>query len=111
MLVNGVCDRVPGTRVNGTEPVSLGVCSVTFSGLRGADLQFLLDREGFDCSTGSACHAGVVQPSEVLLAMGRSDAEAAGTLRFSLGWTTTEADVGSLLGVLPRLVEQARAAA
>jgi cysteine desulfurase len=111
MLVDGVSDRVPGTRVNGTEPVSPGVCSVTFAGLRGADLQFLLDREGFDCSTGSACHAGVVQPSEVLLAMGRSDAEAAGTLRFSLGWTTTEADVGSLLGVLPRLVEQARAAA
>lgn len=110
-LVDGVRDRVPGTRVNGTDPVSPGVCSVTFAGLRGADLQFLLDREGFDCSTGSACHAGVVQPSEVLLAMGRSEAEAAGTLRFSLGWTTTETDVRALLGVLPRLVEQARSAA
>lgn len=110
MLVDGVRDRVLGARVNGADPVSPGVCSVTFAGLRGADLQFLLDREGFDCSTGSACHAGVVQPSEVLLAMGRSEAEAAGTLRFSLGWTTTQADVRALLGVLPRLVEQARSA-
>ncbi|WP_028708594.1 cysteine desulfurase family protein [Propionicicella superfundia] len=110
-LASGILTSVPGTRVNGTDPVSPGVCSVTFTGLRASDLQFLLDREGFDCSTGSACHAGVVQPSDVLLAMGRSRADASATLRFSLGWTTAPDDVTALLRALPTLVERARDAA
>lgn len=110
LLVAGVTERVGDVELNGADPVSPAVCNMTFRGLRAADLQFLLDREGFDCSTGSACHAGVAQPSEVLLAMGRSLSDASACLRFSFGWSTTSADVESLLAALPALVGQARGA-
>ena len=56
----------------------------------------LLDAQGIECSTGSACAAGVPQPSHVLLAMGYDDVAARGSLRFSLGHTSTEADVDAL---------------
>ena len=61
-------------------------------------------------STGSACRAGVPQPSHVLLAMGLSDEEARGALRFSLGHTTTDDDVDAVLRALPAVVARARAA-
>ncbi len=61
-------------------------------------------------STGSACQAGVPQPSHVLLAMGVPEADARGALRFSLGVTSTRDDVARLLDALPRAVERARAA-
>ncbi len=110
-LVAGIRERVSGVSINGTAPVSSAVASVTFTGVRAADLQFLLDRAGIDVSTGSACHSGVVQPSDVLIAMGRTLQEASSTLRFSLGWTSTSADVDRVLEALPPLVAQARAAA
>lgn len=86
------------------------VVNVTFPGLRADALLFLLDQRGIHASVGSACRAGVHQPSEVLLAMGRTADEAAATVRFSLGHTTTAADVERLAEVLPRAVAQARAA-
>jgi cysteine desulfurase len=110
-LVRGIAETVDDIRVNGEPPIGPAVLNVTFRGVQAADLQFLLDREGIDCSTGSACHAGVVQPSDVLLAMGRSVAEASASLRFSFGWTSTVFDVDTVLRVLPRLVRQAREAA
>ena len=64
-----------------------------FPGRRAEDLLLLLDRAGVACSAGSACASGAVTASHVLLAMGRSPAEARETLRFSLGWGSTEADV------------------
>ena len=60
-----------------------------------------------DASQGSACTAGVVQASHVLLAMGRSEADATSTLRFSLGWTSTEADVDAVIAAIPEVVERA----
>ncbi|WP_246099878.1 cysteine desulfurase family protein [Tessaracoccus rhinocerotis] len=86
------------------------IVNVTFPGLRADDLLFLLDQRGVYASVGSACRAGVHQPSEVLLAMGRSADEAAATLRFSLGHTSTGADVDRLAEVLPGSVARARAA-
>lgn len=86
------------------------IVNVTFPGLRAGDLLFLLDQRGIYASVGSACRAGVHQPSEVLLAMGRSADEAAATLRFSLGHSSTEADVDRLAEVLPGAVEQSREA-
>ena len=69
-----------------------------------------IEAAGVDASTGSACTAGVHQPSEVLLAMGRSPAEASASLRFSFGPATTAAEVAVLLGLLPEAVARARRA-
>ena len=86
------------------------IINVTFDGVRANDLLFLLDQRGVFASVGSACRAGVHQPSEVLLAMGRTDDEAAATLRFSTGHSTTDADIDRLLEILPGAVGRARSA-
>ncbi|MEN0070559.1 MAG: cysteine desulfurase family protein [Propionicimonas sp.] len=101
---------VPGVRVNTTSPASPAIVNLTVDGTRADDLLMLLDAAGIDCSTGSACTAGVHQPSEVLLAMGRSLAEASGSLRFSFGPATTPGDIDAVLGALPAAVERARSA-
>ena len=82
----------------------------TFEGLKSDGLLFLLDQAGFAVSAGSACQAGVARPSHVLLAMGRSEAEANGSLRITIGEQTTEAEIDALLAVLPAAVESARKA-
>jgi len=69
-----------------------------------------MDMEGIACSTGSACSAGVHRPSHVLIALGRSEDEAIGTLRLSLGAQSTRADIDRVLEVLPNVVEKARLA-
>ncbi|MBD3782741.1 MAG: cysteine desulfurase [Micrococcales bacterium] len=79
-------------------------------GCEGDSLLYLLDAAGVECSTGSACQAGVPQPSHVLLAMGYPEAEARGALRLSLGHTSTDADVDAFLAALPGVVERARRA-
>ena len=71
----------------------------------------LLDANGIECSTGSACTAGVARPSHVLLAMGADACTARGSLRLSLGHTSTVEDVDAALLVLPAVVERARHAA
>ncbi|GHG47529.1 cysteine desulfurase [Sinomonas cellulolyticus] len=87
-----------------------GIAHLTFPGCEGDSLLFLLDMAGIATSTGSACTAGVPRPSHVLLAMGRSEDEARGAQRFSLGWNSTEADVDALLAAIGPAVAQARAA-
>ncbi|CAM5458762.1 cysteine desulfurase family protein [Streptomyces griseomycini] len=82
----------------------------TFPGCEGDSLLLLLDAQGIECSTGSACTAGVAQPSHVLLATGTDPELARGTLRFSLGHTSTEADVEALAKAIGPAVERARAA-
>lgn len=79
-------------------------------GCDGDSLLYLLDAAGVECSTGSACQAGVPQPSHVLLAMGVSEQDARGALRLTLGHTSTEADVQAFLDALPAAVERARRA-
>lgn len=76
----------------------------------GDSLLYLLDAAGVECSTGSACQAGVPQPSHVLLAMGYAEAQARGALRLTLGHTSTDADVDAVLAALPGVVERARRA-
>lgn len=85
-----------------------GNAHFTFPGCAGDSLLMLLDAKGIECSTGSACTAGVAQPSHVLLAMGLDAAAARGSLRFSLGHTSTAADVAALAGVIGPVVERAR---
>jgi cysteine desulfurase len=110
-LVEGVLAAVPDAVVNG-DPVHRlpGNAHLSFPGCEGDSLLMLLDARGIECSTGSACSAGVPQPSHVLLAMGRADDEARSSLRFSLGHTSTEADVRALVEAIGPCVERARAA-
>ena len=81
-----------------------------FPGCEGDSLLLLLDAQGIECSTGSACTAGVAQPSHVLLATGTDPELARGTLRFSLGHTSTEADVEAVAKAIAPAVERARVA-
>ncbi|MFH9607423.1 cysteine desulfurase family protein [Streptomyces sp. NPDC017448] len=82
----------------------------SFPGCEGDSLLLLLDAQGIACSTGSACTAGIAQPSHVLLATGTDPDLARGTLRFSLGHTSTEEDVKALAGAIGPAVERARTA-
>ncbi|MCE1172991.1 MAG: cysteine desulfurase [Propionibacteriales bacterium] len=102
---------IPGAIDNSAEAHSPAIINLTFAGIRADDVLLLLDAAGIDASTGSACTAGVHQPSEVLLAMGRSREDAGASLRFSFGATTTSADIDRLVAVLPHAVETARRAA
>ncbi|TWG94854.1 cysteine desulfurase [Nocardioides sp. J9] len=110
-LVEGVRREVPDVVLNG-DPVDRlpGNVHLSFPGCEGDSLLMLLDARGIECSTGSACSAGVPQPSHVLLAMGRDAAEARSSLRFSLGHTSTEADVDAVVAAIAPCVERARAA-
>ncbi len=110
-LVAGVREAVPGAVLNG-DPVDRlpGNAHFSFPGCEGDALLLLLDAQEIACSTGSACSAGVAQPSHVLLAMGADDDRARSSLRFSLGHTSTMADVEALVAALPAAVERARRA-
>jgi cysteine desulfurase len=87
-----------------------GNAHFSFPGCEGDALLMLLDAKGIACSTGSACTAGVAQPSHVLLAMGADEARARGSLRFSLGHSSTQADVDMLGAVIGEAVDRARRA-
>jgi cysteine desulfurase len=87
-----------------------GNAHFTFPGCEGDSLLYLLDARGVECSTGSACQAGVPQPSHVLLAMGVGPDDARGALRFSLGWSSTDADVRAVADAIGPAVERARRA-
>lgn len=91
-------DRLPGN------------AHFTFAGCEGDALLMLLDARGVQVSTGSACTAGIPQPSHVLLSMGLDAATARGALRFSLGRSSVDADVDALLAALPDAVARARRA-
>ncbi|GAB3704505.1 cysteine desulfurase family protein [Mariniluteicoccus flavus] len=103
-------EAIDDTIVNGGRDCSPAIVNASFAGTRADDVLMLLDGQGIDCSTGSACTAGVHQPSEVLLAMGRTEEQARQSVRFSLGWSTADADVDRLVAALPRAVERARTA-
>jgi len=110
-LVAGVLAAVPDAQYNG-DPIDRlpGIAHFSFPGCEGDSLLMLLDARGIECSTGSACSAGVARPSHVLLAMGHDEASARSSLRFSLGHTSTGADVAALLEALPPVVERAQRA-
>ena len=118
-LVTGVMAQVPDAQLNGAPldevvaggPGRLpGNAHLSFPGAEGDALLMLLDARGVECSTGSACSAGVARPSHVLLATGADPDRARSSLRFSLGHTSTDADVAALLAVIGPVVERARRA-
>ncbi|MFE9100600.1 cysteine desulfurase family protein [Actinomadura geliboluensis] len=110
-LIDAVRAAVPDAVLNG-DPVDRlpGNAHFSFPGCEGDALLMLLDARGIACSTGSACSAGVSQPSHVLLAMDASTERARGSLRFTLGHTSTEADVKALADAIGPVVERARRA-
>lgn len=114
-LVAGVLAEVPDAVYNGDPSADpsrrlAGNAHFSFPGCEGDSLLLLLDARGVECSTGSACSAGVPRPSHVLLAMGVPEELARGSLRFSLGHTSCAADVEALLAALGPVVERARRA-
>jgi cysteine desulfurase len=112
-LIARVLAAVPDALLNGAPPGPgrlPGNAHFSFPGCEGDALLMLLDAKGIACSTGSACTAGVAQPSHVLLAMGADDARARGSLRFSLGHTSSQQDVDALGAVIGEAVERARRA-
>lgn len=122
-LVSAVLGAVPGTILNGPAPATgpnpatgsatdadlrlPGNAHFSFPGCEGDALLMLLDAAGIDCSTGSACTAGIPEPSHVLLAMGVDEPTARASLRFSLGRSTTEDEVEAVVRALPAAVERA----
>ena len=114
-LIAGIRAAVPDAVINGdTEPGAShrlpGNVHASFPGCEGDLLLMLLDAAGVDCSTGSACTAGIPEPSHVLLAMGVDQALSRASLRFSMGESTTRADVDAVLTALPGAVARARRA-
>ncbi|KQR85806.1 cysteine desulfurase family protein [Microbacterium sp. Leaf179] len=101
-LVDGILSSVPAARLLGDPTDRLaGNAHVLFPDAAGETLLFLLDMAGIAVSTGSACQAGVAEPSHVVLALGLDDRAARSVLRFSLGRTSTSADVEAVLARLP----------
>jgi cysteine desulfurase len=110
-LIKRLVEVVPEVVRNGDPTDRLpGNAHISFPGCEGDALLLLLDAQGIACSTGSACSAGVAQPSHVLLAMGADDDRARSSLRFALGHTSTAQDVNALIAALPGAVERARRA-
>ena len=109
-LISGVKNGVPDVQLNGGEKTLPGIAHFTFPGAEGDALLLLLDANGVQCSTGSACSAGIAQPSHVLLAMGMAPKVARSSIRFSIGSTTTESEIDRAISVIGEVVSRARAA-
>ncbi len=108
-LWEGIHAKVPGVRRNGSaRHVLPNTLNVEFEETAGEVLLQALDLEGIAVSSGAACASGLIEPSHVLLAMGRSPAAARGSLRFSVGHGTDEAQVDRVLAILPDLVQRVR---
>jgi len=100
---------VPGTAVNGArEPRVPNTTNVSFDRVEAESLLIALDLEGIAVSTGSACSSGTLEPSHVLKAMGFNAHRAQNSIRFSLGASSTDAEIDRVIAVLPRMVEKLR---
>ena len=108
-VIVGVQTAVPSAKLNGASGAERlpGNAHFAIAGCEGDSLLFLLDMAGVSVSTGSACQAGIPEPSHVLRAMGRDELEARGALRVTLGHSTTEADVDALIAAIPNAYAQA----
>lgn len=110
-LLRRLRDSVPGIALNGPLVGRLAnTLNLTFPGVLGESLLIALDLEGVEVSMGSACAAGAVEASHVLLAMGRSAALARSSLRLSLGWSTTQTEVARAVEIIARVWRRVAAA-
>lgn len=115
-LVAAISALIPQAHLSGENPLTEeypgqkrlpGNAHFTFENAEGDTLLFLLDMQGISSSTGSACNAGVTRPSHVLMAMGMNEDTARSAQRFTLGHSTTGADIARLIAALPAAYEQA----
>lgn len=115
-LVVAISALIPQAHLSGENPLTEeypgqkrlpGNAHFTFENAEGDTLLFLLDMQGISSSTGSACNAGVTRPSHVLMAMGMDEDTARSAQRFTLGHSTTGADIARLIAALPAAYEQA----
>ncbi|MCL2471358.1 MAG: cysteine desulfurase, partial [Propionibacteriaceae bacterium] len=104
LILRGTGAEILGTPAHRSPAITYAL----FPGCSAQDLVVLLDEHGIDVSPGSACTAGIPQPSQVLLALGLTEEQALSGLRFSLGWTTTADDLDALGTALPQAVARAR---
>ena len=111
-LISEISKVIPDISVNGAAAdLSLpGIANITFPGTESDALLLLLDAQGIATSTGSACSAGVPQPSHVLMAMGLSAKAAKSSLRFSISSANNDSDIDYLVSVIGEVVTRARAA-
>lgn len=110
-MIHGILGRIAYTRLNGHPSCRLSNnVNISFAFVEGESLLLSLDMQGVACSTGSACASSSIEPSHVLTAIGLSAQDAQGSLRFSLGKGTVEADVDVVVDMLPDMVERLRAA-
>jgi cysteine desulfurase len=103
--VAGLVETVPDGASGERSPATVHVC---VPGVDRQSLLFLLDEEGVAASWGSSCASGAPEPSHVLTAMGVDPAWAEGSLRLSLGWSTTDDEIDHALAVLPEVVARLR---
>lgn len=109
MLIDGVLAKIPNSSLNGSRKKRLANnANVRFDFVEGESMLMHLDLKGIACSTGSACSSQSLQPSHVLKALGLRDEQSHGSLRFTLGRSTTKDDIEYLLQVLPPIVENLR---
>ena len=115
-LVAAISALIPQAHLSGENPLTEeypgqkrlpGNAHFTFENAEGDTLLFLLDMQGISSSTGSACNAGVTRPSHVLMAMGMDEDTARSAQRFTLGHSTTGADIARLIAALPAAYEHA----
>jgi cysteine desulfurase len=106
-LESGLARAVSGVAVNGDPTRRVpGVCNVAFPGVEAETMLVALDQRGLFAASGSACSSGAIDPSHVLLAMGLGDTRARASVRFSLGHSTTTADVDAALDIVPDAVRR-----
>lgn len=109
-LVDGLVRSVPGLHVTAPDaPKTAGICHVCFEGIESEELLFVLEKQGLFASAASSCSSGAQQASHVLAAIGVEPVLARGSLRLSLGFATTPADIDLALQVIPGAVERLRA--
>ena len=109
-LRDGLLAKIPNIKINGhPEEVLPNTLNVSFPGAEGEAILLSMDLKGIEASTGSACASGSLEPSHVLLATGMGPELAHGSIRFSLGWGTDEADIDYIIKTLPPIIAQLRA--
>jgi len=111
-FVDAICGNIDATALNGSRSTRLpNNASIRFDGSDASGVMIALDLAGIEVSTGSACTSGSLEPSHVLTAIGLPAEKARGTVRFSLGRTTTDAEIDAVIGALPAIVEKMRGVA
>jgi len=108
-LLDEILKTIPDVVVNGDlEKRLVNNLNISVAGIESESVLIALDRKGIYISSGSACSSGSLEPSHVLLAIGRDSVLSRGSLRFTLGRFTKEEDIDYVLKILPKVIEKIR---